>query len=767
MNGRSGKSRQFRKLHLALVRLQKEVCSGRSVFFVGAGMSIDSEQNTARRLLLRLLIRLRAFNLLAAASPTPRLRRIEERINHDFQSIFWIHPTDMAAWRSFPVSVDCWKILAESDPTVNRHHMPLLDRVTSQYYEFNDWICGIFSSMLQELHHMSDGAVAFLAELHLKEADLLAATAGLSPSETVPLHPIEAVLYRERSRSNFRHEGKALFLDTMGFRDEPRIMGGIPAESETLGDLRAIQESYRNKLFPRHKIWARFAREGWAPLILTTNFDRLVEGAFRLAGFRAEESEGSRRIPVPMTHCTTISDPGRFFDRAGRGRSALVMKIHGCALQYEERWKPGSEAGSEPQVPYSYLRSMVFTYREVQNWRDDSWSRDYFRSLLRTRTMIFCGYSTRDPVIHDTLRSVYEEMNRDRRKELVKPGKRRAARRAPAFTMVHGKENGRDFHAMEVLRAASGAATSIVPDRSDPHPNYLCYQAKGRGFPDPDDLMLWANHLAYRRTQLEALERELPRVLTTSRRRMPAEEGRIICEDFKSLMREEILSLEGTDERAIARQLERVTRWTYYFHPQLLRECALADATIRENGPGAWFLEMRSLKDYYFPATAQPGWTAWAAFLELVVVRCSKSAGWNECIPAIANQPTLNFQHRKNTPPCCLQIRHCGVEKTTSPRRTRGATTSMILWEIPATSAPWIEFDRPDNPGPVEDDPIAIPAALSSRQSRPVHRRRHAFPGADRLHRWYSAAKGDVLGSSPSSGAGSDSFAHWFPFPKI
>ena len=53
---------------------------------------------------------------------------------------------------------------------------------------------------------------------------------------------------------------------------------------------------------------------------------------------------------------------------------------------------------------------MVFTYREIQHWWEDSWSWDFLRTLLRTQTIVFCGYSGADPVLHDTFRTVYEEM---------------------------------------------------------------------------------------------------------------------------------------------------------------------------------------------------------------------------------------------------------------------------------------------------------------------------------------------------------------------
>lgn len=68
----------------------------------------------------------------------------------------------------------------------------------------------------------------------------------------------------------------------------------------------------------------------------------------------------------------------------------------------------------------------MFTFREIQNWRQDSWSRDLLLTLLRTRTMVFCGYSTADPVLHDTFRTVYEEMaSRFKRHAFAETGERR------------------------------------------------------------------------------------------------------------------------------------------------------------------------------------------------------------------------------------------------------------------------------------------------------------------------------------------------------
>ena len=102
------------------------------------------------------------------------------------------------------------------------------------------------------------------------------------------------------------------------------------------------------------------------------------------------------------------SDDAPLFLSGGQ-QAATIVEIHGCAETYRHAcYGPSEESGTLAEV----LSSLVFTFREIQNWRQNSWSRDLLLTLLRTRTMVFCGYSTADPVLHDTFRTVYEEMAR-------------------------------------------------------------------------------------------------------------------------------------------------------------------------------------------------------------------------------------------------------------------------------------------------------------------------------------------------------------------
>ena len=190
----------------------------------------------------------------------------------------------------------------------------------------------------------------------------------------------------------------------MGFGSS-KIWGGDPR----LEDRRSALNLYGDRLRDRQHVIARLAREGLTPLILTTNFDLLLEGACRLAGFEVGDAQHTDPIKPAAAYdrLLVVAGPTEFFERGTAYRAALLLKIHGCVYRYrKERQSTVSLA--------RYLPSMVFTFREIQNWRKDSWSRDLVSTLLRSRSIVLCGYSGADPVVHDTFRTVYEEISAHR-----------------------------------------------------------------------------------------------------------------------------------------------------------------------------------------------------------------------------------------------------------------------------------------------------------------------------------------------------------------
>ena len=150
---------------------------------------------------------------------------------------------------------------------------------------------------------------------------------------------------------------------------------------------------------------------------------------------------------------------------------------------------------------------MVFTYREIQNWRGEAWVADFLRTMLRTRTVVFAGYSLQDPVVHDTFRTVYEEMAEEVRRADPAPSPAPAARppkNAPAYFFAPGADK-REFYGLEILRAAS---TAVAADRAKgDHPNYIRFNFRGRPeFPNLDELFLLLQHSVFRRIQRSGLE---------------------------------------------------------------------------------------------------------------------------------------------------------------------------------------------------------------------------------------------------------------------
>src|SRR5262249_14929684 len=151
------------------------------------------------------------------------------------------------------------------------------------------------------------------------------------------------------------------------------------------------------------------------------------------------------------------------------------------------------------------LPTMVFTFREIQNWREDSWSRDFLRTLMRTRTVAFAGYSTADPVIHDTFRSVYEEMARYRARRLRQvrePQQPQQSQQPPlqpqreqdllpessGAAFYYGLADKSEFHALEVLRASSLAVGARRAELTS-HPNMIGFHYESEpAFPNLDEV---------------------------------------------------------------------------------------------------------------------------------------------------------------------------------------------------------------------------------------------------------------------------------------
>lgn len=610
----------------SLNRLARLVLDGDVVFFVGAGFSLDSEPNTSTRLIKRLLIRLQAFH--------EHLHPLIPDLNSDLRATFELGPTaPELAGSSLPCTAQPQALFPYAPSDIRE--------LSRRYYETNDWFCKTFGRCLEVLAQQPFPQRETTLQAIARSEEHIRTHPGGSHTEPLDTVPLDLTTIRHLaewlappppiSQARRFSAGKALFLATMGFAD-PQIMAGNP----TASDLDQVALSYRQRLKPRHHILAQFARDGLCTTTITTNFDLLLEGAFRLAGFHDHHTRSTSSDPIPPTRFSNyarIASPESFLKDGKAHRTPVLVKMHGCASLFKEALPRGT-----PKDPFTdplehSLRTMVFTYREIQNWRDDAWAADYLRTLLRTRTVVFIGYSLQDPVIHDTFRNVYEEMARvPRSPNRVVLQTPRNAEKAPAFFLdrIDTRPPGRKpFHAGEVLNAAS-EAVGVPHLSSEPHPNFIPFHTRdSQGFPNLDEVCQWLYHLVLRYRQHECLHGDLQRTLTALYgRARPESELNRARQAFDALFQSENRlantwanrKSEPHADSACRRQMERASSWSRYFHVGLLRELAIVDHLRRSGGLSLEFTQYQRL-GWYYPIMEDAGWTCWTAIIELALRR--------------------------------------------------------------------------------------------------------------------------------------------------
>lgn len=720
----------------AIENLVERIGLGEVVFFVGAGFSLDSEWNSASRLMRRLLWRLQALTieLRLAVGQTLRdsgaVREFDDQLRAALPVLEQIPRSLQRTFGLGTVEDDNWSKDAETFAWSGSD----IGTMAEKYYESNDWFCATFEKLLEtgyvvgdaagadepskgkRLQELIDAVTARESAIRMPAKKPTAGSATRKSIDDVPLCSIIPCLFRwaHSSLENQRRDaGKTLFLDTMGFADEA-IMGGSPEirdaeDHQTFNGRykdarRQIAKSYRGRLYARHQVLARLAREGLCPIVLTTNYDLLLEGAWRLSGFevarpfvatkpddKKHQSPFDPALPsTPLKGMAVVASPVGFVEKGKANRTSLVVKVHGCVDEYRARrepcslikaadvfqqasdldWKKQEETVGRWEA---YLQQMVFTYREIQNWREDSWARDYLATLQRTRSVAFVGYSLQDPVIHDAFRTVYEDMAGHHERD-PKPDKQdgKAPRKpnpevAPAFFL--GNAQDQSFHATEVLHAATHAAGGKVAAPHD-HSNYLRFWFRHEElFPNIDDIFLWTFHRTMRERQLRMLRDDLrsAAAMLLRNRNFSSDcsplQSRVerIVERFEKVVRAEketaaqwfvadpvvdrlmaeLTEVRGRTPRTpedcsriaeletalrphvrrhekFRRQLQRIAHWTWSFHPALWKEFACAQMLKRRDASLHSIDDLRT-SDWYQPAIAGPGRVAWGVTIELAL----------------------------------------------------------------------------------------------------------------------------------------------------
>lgn len=137
-----------------LVRLAKHISQGQVVFFIGAGFSVDSEGNTSKILIARLVARFEALCKIAVESAV-----ISSETKEEFEALYGKLQGQFSL-----KNVD--------DSVCNTDN---IEKLAKEYYQINDWFCSAFSQMLQSGKIIDDSKKCLLpcGELHRKEVEIL------------------------------------------------------------------------------------------------------------------------------------------------------------------------------------------------------------------------------------------------------------------------------------------------------------------------------------------------------------------------------------------------------------------------------------------------------------------------------------------------------------------------------------------------------------------------------------------------------------------
>jgi hypothetical protein len=465
---------------------------------------------------------------------------------------------------------------------------------------------------------------------------------------------------------------------------------------------------------------------------VTTNYDLLLESAYRSAGLLPGnpplvrwggnclppvDAALAARLPVNSRYpCyTRIASAIDFFANGRALQSALIHKIHGCVDAYRIARETGNYA-----MARSVLPTIVFTFREIQNWRDDAWSRDFLSTLLRTRTVVFAGYSGADPVVHDTFRTVYEEMARQNSRSsgshlAVREESAQTAPGAKARAFFLDQEVQREFYALEILRSAGLAVGDLSPDLSN-HANLLTFfTARDKVFPNLDEVFQWLFHLVARHLQECALVSELPRLaVQLFGRPCPESDARLIRESFAELRKREsqharrVFDL-GANEKwsdAVRRRFSTWTGWTSGFLVRLLREYQLGISLLQKPGD-SYPVQAISRLPWYVPISEHPEWAAWAVVLELAIrrraaVSMSRPGLWKRpgAHLEVAPQPTPTVvfragpfgpNDRRAPVRRCLTIQLSTLRQLLREDHLPSQLTALepIVWKLRPGAVPW------------------------------------------------------------------------------
>ena len=163
-----------------------------------------------------------------------------------------------------------------------------------------------------------------------------------------------------------------------------------------------------------HRAVAWLVRENLFSEVITTNYDRALEAAFR-ESFDAGQAKDDVYHAISDHKAYRKRSPCAQRDHEGASVPVLrVYKINGCSELYQSRrgdGAPGRINAKQIDTDLGGPGFLVITDRHLQDFGRRQWAQDLFRDRFRSRQIVFSGFGAEEPQIRFTALRVIEEFS--------------------------------------------------------------------------------------------------------------------------------------------------------------------------------------------------------------------------------------------------------------------------------------------------------------------------------------------------------------------
>ncbi|MGU7781347.1 SIR2 family protein [Burkholderia sp. PU8-34] len=150
---------------------------------------------------------------------------------------------------------------------------------------------------------------------------------------------------------------------------------------------------------PAHFYLAFLAREGLITEVVTTNYDCNLERAYEKTW--RDVSASGKKLTRAVFDLDTFAEYAAISPERRPGEDTAyvlrVYKINGCAGQLREN--------------PAHAKDILLTASQLQDWRKRKWAADFFRTKVRTASLVTIGFGSDEPQVVHTLQQVLEEFS--------------------------------------------------------------------------------------------------------------------------------------------------------------------------------------------------------------------------------------------------------------------------------------------------------------------------------------------------------------------